>query len=101
MVPTGRECCPLEYTQIILVKCIGPHSLGPIGRLVKFTTCARVCHVEDRMSILFIGQMEFNIPQLRTLPIKRSTCIRVAAMSKFFSLTNCLTLYSIALVYLI
>ena len=83
---TGRTCCPIEYTQIILVKCIGPHSLGPIGRLVKFTIFARVCHVEDRISILFIGQMEFNIPQLRTLPIKRSTCIRVAAMSKFVTI---------------
>ena len=35
------------------------------------------------MSILFIGQTEFNIPQVHTLPMKRSTCIRVAAMSKF------------------
>ena len=34
------------------------------------------------MSILFIRQMEFDIPQLRTLPVKRSTSIRVAAMSK-------------------
>ena len=79
---TGKACCPIEYTQIILVK-----SLGPIGRLVKFTICARVCHVEDRMSILFIGQMEFNIPQLRTLPIKRSTCIQVAAISNFVAVS--------------
>ena len=87
MVTTGRACCPIEYTQIILVKCIGPHSLGPIGRLVKFTICATVCHVEDRMSILFIGQIDFNILQLRTLPIKRSTCIRVAALSKFVAIS--------------
>ena len=87
MATTGRACCPIEYTQIKLVKCIGPHSLGPIGRLVKFTICATVCHVEDRMSILFIGQMEFNIPQLHTLPVKRSTCIRVAAMSKFVAMS--------------
>ena len=80
---TGRACCPTEYSQIILVKCIGPHSLGPVGRLVKFTICVRVYHVEDRVLILFIGRMEFNILQLRSHPIKRSTCIRVAAMSKF------------------
>ena len=87
MVTTGRACCPIDYTQIILVKYIDPHSVGPIGRLVKFTICARVCHVEDRMSILFIGQMEFNIPQLRTLPIKRSTCIQVAAMTTFVAVS--------------
>ena len=87
MVTTGRACCHIQYTQIILVKCIGPHSLGPIGRLVKFAICARVFQVEDRMSILFICQMEFDIPQSRTLPIKRSRCIRVAAMSKFVAMT--------------
>ena len=80
---TGRAFCPIDYTQIMLIKCIGPHTLAPIGRLVKFTICERVCHVEDRMSNLFIGQMEFDIPQLRSLPTKRSTCIPVAAMSKF------------------
>ena len=79
----GRTFCPIDYTQIMLIKCVGPHSLGPVGRLVKFKICARVYHVEDRMSILFIRQMEFDIPQLRTLPVKRSTSIRVAAMSKF------------------
>ena len=87
MLTTGRACCPIEYTQIILVKCVGPNSLGPIGRLVKFTICAGVCHIEDRMSTLFIGLMGFNIPQLRTLPIKRSTCIRVAALSKFVAIS--------------
>ena len=83
MVTTGRAFCPIDYTQIMFIKRRGPHSLGPIGRLVKFTICARVCYVEDRMSILFIGQMEFDILQLRTLPIKRLACIPVAAMSKF------------------
>ena len=39
------------------------------------------------MSTLCIGQMEFNIPQLHTLPIKRSTCIRVVAMSKFVAIS--------------
>ena len=53
---TGRACCPIEYMQIILVKCIGPHYLDPIGRLVKFAICVKVCHVEDRMSILFISR---------------------------------------------
>ena len=57
MVTTGKTRCLIEYTQIMLFKHIGPHSLGPIGGLVKFTICARICHVEDRMSILFIGQM--------------------------------------------
>ena len=47
----------------MLVKYIVPNSLGPIGGLVKFTICAKVCHAEDRLSILFIGQMKFNIPQ--------------------------------------
>ena len=41
----------------MLTKYIGPHSLGPIGGLGKFTICARVCHVKNRMSVLFIGQM--------------------------------------------
>ena len=56
MVTTGRACCPIEYTQIILVKCIGPHSLGPVGRLVKLTICARVCHVEDRMPMILLAK---------------------------------------------
>ena len=64
---------------------IAPHSLGLIGGLVKFTICARVYHVEDKMLILLIGEIKSSIPQLRTLPIKRSAGIRVAAISKFLT----------------
>ena len=74
-----------KYTQIMQIKYMGPHSLRPIGGLVKFALCPRVYYVENRESVLIIGQMEFNIPQLRTLPITRSTCIRAAAMSKFLT----------------
>ena len=63
MVTTGRACCLIEYAQIMLVTYIGPHFLGTISGLVKFTICTRVYHVEDRMSILFIDQMKLNIPQ--------------------------------------
>ena len=47
----------------MLIEYIGPHTLVSIDGLVKFTICANVCHVDDRMSILFTSQMEFNIPQ--------------------------------------
>ena len=65
------------------IECIDPHSLGPRGGLVKFTIRARSCEAKDRISILFIDQMELNIPHLCTLPMNRLTYIRVAPMSKF------------------
>ena len=65
---------------MMFIKYIGPYFLGA---LVKLTTCARVYHVADRISVLFIGQIEFNISESRTLPIKRSACIQVSAISKF------------------
>ena len=53
-----------------------------MGGLVKLTMCAKVCHVDERMSILLIGQTEFKIPHSRTRPINRLTWMRVAAISK-------------------
>ena len=50
--------------------------------IVKLTMCAKVCHVDERMSILLIGQTEFKIAQSRACPINRSTWMRVAAISK-------------------
>ena len=32
------------------------YSFGPSGGLVKLTMCAKVCHVDERMSILLICQ---------------------------------------------
>ena len=64
----------------MLIEYVGPHSLGPIGGSVKFIICARVCQVEDRMSILSLCQIEFNIPQL--VPFQRSAQ-HLFAMSKF------------------
>ena len=37
--------------------------------------CAKVCHVDGRMSILLIGQTDFKIPYSRTRPINCSTWI--------------------------
>ena len=55
--------------------------LGPIDGLVKLTVCAKVIHVNKRMSILLLGQTEFKIPQY-TRPINCSTWLWVAAISK-------------------
>ena len=55
------------------------YSFGPIAGLVKLTMCAKVCHVNERMFILLIGQTELKTTQSRTHPINRSTWIQVAA----------------------
>ena len=79
------------------------YSFGPIGRLVKLTMCAKVCHVDKRMAILLIGQTEFKIPQPRTRPINCSTWMRFAAISKLIatstfikqSLSFCFVLFNV------
>ena len=67
---------------------ISPHYLGPTGGLVKFTICAKVCHVEDRISILFIIQMEFNTPQVMHLSYKTFNMYSNGCNVKIFSNTS-------------
>jgi len=56
--------------------------LEPIGAMTKFTAWQSICHVHESRSIWFKVQPLFKILQFLTLPINRSTCIPVAAMSK-------------------
>ena len=58
------------------------YSFGPVCGLVKLTMCAKVCHTDERMSILLIGQTELKIPQSRTHPVNRSAWMRGPAISK-------------------
>ena len=45
-----------EYVQTILTEYVGSHYLGPIGRLVRFTIRAVVCHVEDRCQVCLLTE---------------------------------------------